>query len=81
VGIDIKDPQPGYAEALTVEATMWWRLTKAIIVSWLVGAACGAGIIIVLQQDNRIPPAANANGQSAPQTTGIAPASPDGDAR
>jgi hypothetical protein len=60
---------------------MWWRLTKAIIVSWLVGAACGAVIVVALQQDNRIPPAANASGESTPQTTGIAPASPDGVAR
>jgi hypothetical protein len=55
---------------------MWWRLTKAIIVSWVVGVACGALMIVALQQTNRAPPAATAGSQPA-QTTGIAP----GDAR
>jgi hypothetical protein len=64
-----------------MEATMWWRLTKAIIVSWLVGVACGTVMVIALQQDGRIPPAANAGSQSAPQTTGIAPALSDGATR
>jgi hypothetical protein len=31
------------------EATMW-RLTKASIVSWLVGVVCGVGMVVVLQR-------------------------------
>jgi hypothetical protein len=61
---------------------MWWRLTKAIFISWLVGVFCGVGMVIVLQREDRIPPAASTVNQQAPsQTTGIAPASPDGAAR
>jgi hypothetical protein len=58
---------------------MWWRLTKAIVVSWLVGVACGVGIVIELQREDRIPPAASASSQAAPQTTATVSASPDGD--
>ena len=54
-----------------------WRLIKAIIVSWLVGVLCGAGTVIVMQWEGRIPPASNASIQTAPQTSGAAPASPD----
>ena len=54
-----------------------WRLTKAIIISWLVGVLCGVGMVIVAQSDNRASPPSIAGTQSAPQTTGIAPASPD----
>jgi hypothetical protein len=51
-----------------------WSLTKAIIVSWLVGVVCGVGMVIVLQHNDRTPPAASANIQYLPpQTNGIAP--------
>jgi hypothetical protein len=61
---------------------MWWRLTKTIIISWLIGVVCGVGMVIVLQRDDRIPPATSATGQQeAPQTTGVAPAAPDGTTR
>jgi hypothetical protein len=57
---------------------MWWRLTKTIIISWLVGVVCGAGIVLVLQREDPIPPAASPGNRSAtPQTTERAPASPD----
>jgi hypothetical protein len=67
-------------DACFVEATMW-RLTKAIIISWLVGVGCGVGIVIVLQRSDRTPRALSASNQIAPQTNGTAPASPDGIAR
>ena len=61
---------------------MWWRLTKAIIISWLVGVVCGVGMVIVLQREDRVPPTVSAGNQQAiPQTTGIAPAAPDGTAK
>jgi hypothetical protein len=63
-----------------MEAMMWWTLTKTIIISWFIGVICGEGMVVVLQQENRIPPPATANSQTAPQTSGIA-APPDGDAR
>jgi hypothetical protein len=53
---------------------MWWRLTKAIIVSWLVGVVCGAGMVIAVQNREPAPPAANASVQTAPPTTGVATA-------
>ncbi len=59
---------------------MWWKLTKAILVSWFVGVMCGAGMVIVLQQEKTIPPAATAAGDVAPQTSGIA-APPAADTR
>ena len=52
-----------------------WRLTKAIIVSWLVGVICGVGMVVVFQRDGRAPPATNASIQAPPQTSGVAPAS------
>jgi hypothetical protein len=54
-----------------------WRRTKIIIISWLVGVACGAGIVVLLQRDDRIPPASSAVTQTTPQTSGAAPASRD----
>jgi CBS domain-containing protein len=68
------------AERCFVEAAMW-RLTKAIIISWLVGVVCGVGIVIVSQRADRTPRALSAGNQIAPQTIGTAPASPDGIAR
>ena len=59
---------------------MWWKLTKAIIVSWFVGVICGAGMVIVLQHEKPIPPAATAAGDTAPQTSGTA-APPAADTR
>jgi hypothetical protein len=52
-----------------------WRLTKAIIVSWLVGVVCGVGMVFVLQHD-RTPPVASANSLPVPpQTNETAPVS------
>jgi hypothetical protein len=67
-------------DACFVEATMW-RLTKAIIISWLVGVVCGVGIVVVSQRTDRTPPALSASNQIAPQTNGIGPAAADGIAR
>jgi hypothetical protein len=53
-----------------------WRLTKAIIISWLVGVVCGVGLVIVSQRADRPPPASSASNQ-APQTNAVAPASAD----
>jgi hypothetical protein len=55
-----------------------WRLTKAIIISWLIGVVCGVGMVTVLQREDRTPPASTASTQTAPQTSGTAPASADG---
>jgi hypothetical protein len=55
---------------------------KAIIISWLVGVVCGVGMVIVVQRENRTPPASNASVQTVPQTNGTATtASPDGSTR
>jgi hypothetical protein len=54
-----------------------WRLTKAIIISWLVGVVCGVGIVIVLQKDDKTLPASNASVQMAPHTSGAAANAPD----
>jgi hypothetical protein len=67
----------GLPRALLVEATMW-RLTKAIIISWLVGVVCGVGLVIVSQREDRMSPASSASNQTAPQSKAIAPDSPDG---
>jgi hypothetical protein len=56
---------------------MWWRLTKAIIVSWLVGVMCGAVAVAFLERRDRAAPAVSAGDQSAPPT----PSSPGGDDR
>jgi hypothetical protein len=53
-----------------------WRLTKAIIISWLVGVICGVGIVIILQRADQ-PPLASGAGKDAPQTNGAAPATAD----
>jgi hypothetical protein len=55
-----------------------WRLTKTIVISWLVGVVCGAGIVIVSQRADRTPPALSASNQIVPQTNGITPTSLDG---
>jgi hypothetical protein len=60
---------------------MWWRLTKAIVVSWLVGVACGALLVVAVQQTNHAPSAVSVTNQQTPQTSVIAPESPQGDAR
>jgi len=59
---------------------MWWTLTKTIVISWFVGVICGAGMVIAVQQENRIPPPATASSQTAPQTSGTA-APPGADTR
>ena len=53
---------------------MWWRMTKTIIISWFVGVACGVGMVVVLQQENRMPATESASSHS--QTTGLAPDGP-----
>ena len=58
-----------------------WRLTKAIIVSWLVGVVCGAAMVIVLQRDDRTPPALSAGTQVAPQANETPAKSTDAAAR
>ena len=55
-----------------------WRLTKAIIISWLVGVICGIGIVIISQRSDRPPPVSSASNQMAPQTNGAVPAPPGG---
>jgi hypothetical protein len=57
-----------------------WRLTKAIIISWLVGVICGVGIVIILQRADQ-PPLASSASKGAPQTNGAAPATADGATR
>ena len=52
---------------------MWWRMIKAIILSWLIGVVCGMGILIILQNRNEPPPTATARSQTAPEATGAAP--------
>jgi hypothetical protein len=52
---------------------MWWRMTKTIIISWLVGVICGAGMVVVLQQEHRVPLAESTSSQLPAQTTGMAP--------
>jgi hypothetical protein len=53
---------------------MWWRMTKTIIISWLVGVICGVGMVVVLQQENRVPATESASSHLPAQTTtGIAP--------
>jgi hypothetical protein len=60
-----------------------WRMTKAVIVSWIVGVVCGVGMVLVMQNAGQAPPASNASVRSepAPQATAIVPASPDGNGR
>jgi hypothetical protein len=55
------------------EAAMWWRMTKTIIISWLVGVICGVGMVVVLQQEHRVPLAESTSSQLPAQTTGMAP--------
>jgi hypothetical protein len=50
-----------------------WRLLKAIVVSWVIGVACGIVIAIVAQKHDQSPPVPTASVQSVPQTSGAAP--------
>jgi len=59
---------------------MWWRLTKAIIVSWLVGVMCGAVAVAFLERRDRAP-VVSAGDQSTPPAPGTTPGSPGGDDR
>jgi hypothetical protein len=52
---------------------MWWRLTRAIIVSWLIGVMCGAVGVALLERQDQTAPAVSASDQTAPQTSGAAP--------
>ena len=55
---------------------MWWRLTKAIILSWFVGVLCGAVLVVVLQRQERASPTVAAD-QPASRPNDVAPVSPD----
>ena len=55
---------------------MWWRLTKVIILSWLVGVLCGAILVVVLERQDRAHPTVAADDQGS-QPTHAAPGSPD----
>jgi hypothetical protein len=57
-----------------------WRLTKAIIISWVVGVIGGIGIVIILLRADQPAPASSAS-EDAPQTNGVAPATADGATR
>jgi hypothetical protein len=57
-----------------------WRLTKAIIISWLVGVICGVGIVIISQRADQSPPASSTS-KNALQTNGVAAATADGATR
>jgi hypothetical protein len=53
---------------------MWWRMTKTICISWFVGVICGVGMILVLQQENRMRAAETTSSHlPTPTTTGMAP--------
>jgi hypothetical protein len=52
---------------------MWWRLTKTIILSWLIGVVCGAVGVALLERQDRTAPAVSTADQPAPQTSGTAP--------
>ena len=57
-----------------------WRMTKVIIISWLVGVVCGVGFILVQQSKDRISPSTSATSQTTPQASTATPKSADGDA-
>jgi hypothetical protein len=48
---------------------MWWKMTKTIFVSWFVGVICGVGIVIAVQQENRMPASESAGSHLPAQTT------------
>jgi hypothetical protein len=56
---------------------MWWRLTKTIIVSWFIGVLCGAGLVVVLERQDRASPTVAAGDQATSRPNNVAPASPD----
>ena len=56
-----------------------WRMTKVIIISWLVGVVCGVGFILVQQSKDRTSPNTSATSQTTPQTSTAAPNSANGD--
>jgi xanthine/CO dehydrogenase XdhC/CoxF family maturation factor len=57
---------------------MWWRLTKAIILSWFVGVLCGAVLVVVFERHDRAPPTVAADDQpSRPSNAAL----PDTNAR
>jgi hypothetical protein len=55
---------------------MWWRLTKASILSWLVGVLCGAVLVAALERQNQAPPTVAADDQSKSPPSDAAPAPP-----
>ncbi len=56
-----------------------WRMTKVIIISWLVGVVCGVGFILVQQSKDRASPNTSATSQTTPQASTAAPNSANGD--
>jgi hypothetical protein len=59
---------------------MWWRTTKTIIISWIVGVVCGVLVILALQRDQTTT-GVHAGSEPPSQTIGSGVASPDGDTR
>jgi hypothetical protein len=60
---------------------MWWRMTKTIIISWVLGAVCGALMILALQRDQTPTAGMHAGSEPPSQTIGSENASPNGDTR
>jgi uncharacterized membrane protein YedE/YeeE len=64
---------------------MWWRMTKAIVLSWIVGVACGMVILTIMQSRNEAPPTAptatSEHGQTAPESVGAVPSSAESNTR
>jgi hypothetical protein len=56
---------------------MWWRLTKTIIVSWLIGVICGAVLVVVLERRDQTATPVAAGDQTMSRPNAAAPASPD----
>jgi hypothetical protein len=56
---------------------MWWRLTKTIIVSWLIGVICGAVLVVVLERRDQTATPVAAGDQTMPRPSAAAPAPPD----
>jgi len=56
-----------------------WRMTKVIIISWLVGVVCGVGFILVQQSKDRNSPSTSATTQTTPQASTAAPNSANAD--
>ena len=58
---------------------MWWRMTKTIVLSWVLGVVCGAVMILVLQRDQTA--GVRAGSEPPSQTIGSGAAPPKEDTR